>query len=181
MNCAPADHTPSSEPALARARRVCFPGCAWEAGSHGRQSDQGSGVPWRSDLRWKGQALRKLLLHAAWDRNPAGQQTVDPDLLTAPFTLAEAKTAIAGMNKNSARGLMASARHSTVLRGITSHPGLSTSWHSMTTMSTWQESTEPTLFSLRRSMSSSPRRLDQYPFKTCRSNLLRLIRPAFSS
>ena len=104
MNCAPADHTPSSEPALARARRVCFPCCAWEAGSHGRQSDHGSGVLWRSDLRSNGQALHKLLLHAAWDRNPAGQQTVDPDLLTAPFTLAEAKTAIAGMNKNSAPG-----------------------------------------------------------------------------
>jgi len=29
---------------------------------------------------------------------------VDPGLLTAPFTLAEAKTAIAGMNKNSAMG-----------------------------------------------------------------------------
>jgi hypothetical protein len=29
---------------------------------------------------------------------------VDPDLLTVPFTLAEAKTAIAGMNKNSAPG-----------------------------------------------------------------------------
>ena len=137
MICAPAGHTPSSMSQPSRVLVVFVSPVAT-----GRQA--GTGANQIKAVEYRGAVISdekaKLFANCYYmllgteiqlDSKPWTQTCSLP-----PFTLAEAKTAIAGMNKNSARGLMASARHSTVLRGITSHPGLSTSWHSMTTMST---------------------------------------------